>query len=581
MENIKQLMDQLMVLISQKEIMIGIIIFVGLILVMILNRHFKKRNYKTKLADIIVRYNSVKSVPLSFKLNKSVAIARLDEKAMQVVTHMKDDYDLCQSNLKEISVLLADCEDLLSLGKNKLVKNALIDLDALVELAETQVSALDEAFNSVLEKESAQRTEITRLKDEFRTLKNSLQERSAQLAFCWDMIEVKISQCERKFTTFEEWVYASEFDKANEELGYVQESITEFYMILDDLPKILQEVRGVIPSLIDECSGYFARESKRGVYLHHLEVYRNLELIEDTIKEDITNLKNGKLEGISSHCEDYKVRLSQLENQITREKNAFDEMVSYSNRVEEIIDECEGIQNFVESFNKESTVRFGFDKLDSVTLKSKLADLVLLKTKIFEMIANKTVPASTILISLKELAQDLEGLSVEFDAMKEQINSIRSDEERAQKQLLKLQLILNEMKVKIRKHRLPSISASYEEDMNKAQDYVKSIEEILDEPHLNVGMLNTLLQEAIDFVYKLYNNVNNIVGMATMIENTIVFGNKYRSTYPDIDSELTRAELCYRNGEYTQALKIAIATIEKIFPQTYETMIKENAQSAT
>ncbi len=51
-----------------------------------------------------------------------------------------------------------------------------------------------------------------------------------------------------------------------------------------------------------------------------------------------------------------------------------------------------------------------------------------------------------------------------------------------------------------------------------------------------------------------------------MVENTIVFGNRYRSTYADIDSELTRAELCFRNGQYTKALKIGIQCIEKIHP---------------
>ena len=75
--------------------------------------------------------------------------------------------------------------------------------------------------------------------------------------------------------------------------------------------------------------------------------------------------------------------------------------------------------------------------------------------------------------------------------------------------------------------------------------------------------MNATLNDAIDYIYKLYNNVNNLVAMAIMVENTIVFGNKYRSTYPDIDSELTRAELCFRNGEYTQALTVALATIER------------------
>ena len=47
------------------------------------------------------------------------------------------------------------------------------------------------------------------------------------------------------------------------------------------------------------------------------------------------------------------------------------------------------------------------------------------------------------------------------------------------------------------------------------------------------------------------------------------------------DSELTRAELAYRNGEYTQALTIALNTIKKVHPETVEQLInggkKDNA----
>ena len=95
-----------------------------------------------------------------------------------------------------------------------------------------------------------------------------------------------------------------------------------------------------------------------------------------------------------------------------------------------------------------------------------------------------------------------------------------------------------------------------------------------------MARLNEKLKEAIDFVYTLFNSVNNLVGMAIMVENTIVFGNRYRSTYPEIDSELTRAELCFRNGQYTKALKIAIQTIEKLHPGSYEHLIRKTQGTA-
>lgn len=60
-----------------------------------------------------------------------------------------------------------------------------------------------------------------------------------------------------------------------------------------------------------------------------------------------------------------------------------------------------------------------------------------------------------------------------------------------------------------------------------------------------------------------------------MVENAIVFGNRFRSTYPALDSDLTRAEVCYQNGEYTRALKIAIQAIENLHPGIYEKLVSE------
>ena len=134
------------------------------------------------------------------------------------------------------------------------------------------------------------------------------------------------------------------------------------------------------------------------------------------------------------------------------------------------------------------------------------------------------------------------------------------------KQLIKLQLIINEIRVKMLKHRLPNVSAQYEKDLCKGEDMMHDVRDILEHSPLDVTQLNAKLREAIDFIYTLYNNVNNLVGMAIMVESTIVFGNRYRSSCPEIDSELTRCELCFRDGQYTKALKIGIQCIEKMHP---------------
>ena len=48
--------------------------------------------------------------------------------------------------------------------------------------------------------------------------------------------------------------------------------------------------------------------------------------------------------------------------------------------------------------------------------------------------------------------------------------------------------------------------------------------------------------------------MHNLIVTAEMVEDAIVFGNRYRSSFLEVNTELTKAELLYRNGEYTKAL---------------------------
>ncbi|MBO5526724.1 MAG: selenide, water dikinase, partial [Erysipelotrichaceae bacterium] len=118
---------------------------------------------------------------------------------------------------------------------------------------------------------------------------------------------------------------------------------------------------------------------------------------------------------------------------------------------------------------------------------------------------------------------------------------------------------------------------SYKDDLKKSRDYIAKLRELIAQIPIDIVQLNGLLNEAIDFIYKFYNNINNVVGMGIMVENAIVFGNKYRSTYPEIDRELSKAEFQYLNGEYTKALKTAISCMETLFPENADEKILENA----
>lgn len=575
-------MDTVLKYLSDIRIVIAIAAVVVLIIIWFIVQKIRSNKFRHQLEELEVRYNTIKSVPLSFKLNKAVAISRVEPDTMQKVTQTKDDFDKAEANLKQISQQLADTEDEILAGKLKKVKPDLADLEASISLGEQQVSSLDKFLDSILEKETAQRQEVTELKNHFRDLRNTAAENRSQLSYIWPTIEQNISDTEKMFSAFEEWMYASDFEKANAELDNIRESISRLESMIQSLPDLLSDARGVVPKMAEVLHQDYTTARDGGVYLDHLQIDKNLKVITAGLKEDLAGIKDGNLNGVREHLDDYKVRLTQMDQAVKKESESFMELKKFAGETETLFHETERNAKYIDDLYARLKPRLGLSDMEERIgrQKDRLATVSAKMPKVFQMYQENQSPASSVMASMKELNQEITVCNSGFKELRAEIDNTAGGEDRARKQLVKLQVIMNQMQVKIRKYKLPSISQQYEEDMAKANEYIHSIDRLINAPTLNVQLLSSTLKEAIDFIYKLYNNVNNVVATVIMVENTIVFGNRYRSTYADIDSELTRSELCFRNGEYTQALSIAIATIEKIHPGNYENMIKENAKSA-
>lgn len=552
-------------------------------LLFLIVRRARKSNLKRRLKDLEIRYNTVRSVPLPFKLNKAVALARVNSDVAATVDTARKGFDGTQVELKQIANLLAETEDSILMEKLKAAKLTLGDLDGMIERTQATVGLLEKDLDGVLEEETQQRSKITDLKDAFRSLKNEYSEKASQLTLCIETLDQRVAEIEKGFSMFEEWMYASEFAKAKEKMEEINEQLLETEGLVRRLPELVTLAKGVLPKQMDEISQLYSQLKQKGVFLQHLEIPKNLEMVSDTLKEDIINLRRGVVEQVEVHLNDNRKRLEQLTSSLDREDRAHGELYEAVRVSVKNVKECaELYQNLKLTFQKVA-IRFGWEDLKDILKVSegKLLAVDENVQRLRKLSEEHTIPASTLLISVKETLQDINNLGSELQNAMNRVNGARSDEERAKKQLLKLHIIMNEIQVKIRKHHLPSISDAYQEDMTKSYQYVHSIEKLLDENPLNVNLLNATVTDAIDTIYKLYNNVNNIVGTVEMVENAIVFGNKYRSSNPEIDDQLSRSELLFHNGDYTEAIKVAIGAIEKVHPISYEKLIKENSKSAT
>lgn len=551
------------------------------ILWLIANR-LQVRQLKTKMQSLETRYNSVKSVPLPFKLNKAVALARVNSDILSMVNDFKNGFEQIQDNFKSIAQVLAETEDAIIIGKRKQAKLNLLDLGGMLTSIERQVHTLNEQLDAILEEENQQRSHITELKDAFRQIKADVTARSVQMASSLTTLEGRLGDVEKSFTTFEEWMYASEFGKAKDKMEEIRQSLEDLRILVDKLPELLTLAKGVIPKQVEEISLLFTRLKNANIYLNHLEVVKNIEMITETTQEDAKSLALCVIKDVDVHLKENQKRLEQLFSQLLKEENAHADVESALDQVKSELVKANDIYENVKLQLAQDSGRFGWDELNSL-LKEKEKDLKKLQDlykRLVKMRQEHTIPASTLILSIREALQDLGNVNNDLNHAASRLSSAKSDEERARKQLLKLHLIMNEIQVKIRKYRLPVISETYEGDLRKSYQYVNSIQKLMDESPIDIRLLNATVNDGIDFIYRLYNNVNNLVGTVEMIENTIVYGNKFRPYNAELDTQLTRAELLFKNGDYTQAIKVAIEAIESVEPHHYEELIKENAKSA-
>ena len=577
-----KIMETLNGLGENNNFLIGVIVVGVILILLIIFTVLNTKKVKKQLNEAEMNYNSLKSIPLPFKLNKAVALSRVNSAVAESVERSRNEFDIVQEQLKEASVYLGEIDDLIYVHKVKQAKRQLKELQELLENCSVGVHKLSTSLDNILEQESAQREQINKLKNQFRIDKEIIRDNRENYNSGIEVLEARVTSIEKMFSTFEEWMFASEFAKAGTQQVEISEAMKELEQLMDEFPALYEEAKLSLPKAIDETGYVYAQARNQGVYLEHLEAKRNLETVTAMLKDDLGRLAEGQIEGVMYSLLECEKRLQQLKEQIDREVKASEDFTaSYEPLLNDIQTMNENIIKLRDLYEKVK-IRFGFENLnDSLdAIDRMMSEVLIARDKLKDSAANQAIPATTLMLSMNELKQHCKELLDELGKVKKKLDTACADEERAKKQLLKLQLIVNEITVKINKNRLPSISLKYEEALRKANLIINEINCLLEATPLDVARLNEKLKEAIDFVYTLFNSVNNLVGMAIMVENTIVFGNRYRSTYPEIDSELTRAELCFRNGQYTKALKIAIQTIEKLHPGSYEKLIRKTQGTA-
>lgn len=575
MENVMQFITFIQEKTSLTVLIYICIAILILVLLTMISNSMRRRKAASRFEELEKEVNEVRNNSLDYKFNKAKAFSKANADIMERVNELSPKYKICIKGMDDCDTLCERANDYLDGHRTKKAMRTMDELETCLDDARERIRIVTKALDNILEKETEVRDFANALKERFASVKTVYQNNRPAYFKATTYFNSRIQEIENEFTSFEEWMYASEFNKAKDEGDKIAKEIDVVSSEVASCPDLYERAMAIIPAAVNEIRENEAELTKANVDLAYLETDKKLNTVSENLQASIHLIDIGNLADAQMVLSDITDTILNLQDQMNAEKDAYNEIHDGLAQNVISVDEIDVQLNEIKTLYGNIRDRFG---LEDWTHRFALADEQMNNLKeactlIQKELDEDKMPRVDVIHYYREFANDIEEFKGQVNDMKTKLLNASSDESRAKKQLVKLQLILNEVRLNAATRNLPSVSSQFDEDIKQAEDMISRVQVVLSHSPLDVPTLNSDLQDAIDFVYKLYNNANNLIGVAVMVENAIVFGNRFRSTYPSMNTDLTRAELCFQNGEYTRALKIAIQAIENLHPGTYEKLI--------
>lgn len=558
------------------EVMVYIAIAILiLILISVVSRMTKKGRVAKNLAQLEMDVEAIRSNHLQDKFLKAEAIAKANEDLQERVGDIRPKYEICIESVNTCENLYEKAFDYFSRHKYKKALRAMDEVEAVLYDTEERINIVEQSLDQILSRETEVKTKADKVIEQVAAQEKQYEQVRESLLGGQSFIEERLNNLKSMQADLESQIEQSQFNLAKEIIDQLDEQCKLFDSYCKEYPSLYQRAKVDIPAGIEQVKQLIANFEEDKIDPSYLNVDDKLDAIQNALDTALNHLDSGDLEQAAPQIDAITDQILALQDDIILEQSAFHQIQSNLESNFNVVDDVERELNEITRLYASIKDRFGLEDWTKRFAKAREQMEVLKKQKdeIQEQLKTSEYFSVELMDGYRNFSLKIEDFGKEVSDMKELLVGASSDDSRARKQLIKLQLILNEVRLNTSMRQLPAISASFNEDLEEGEKKIANVQAILEKSPLDVNELNENLQEAIDFIYKLYSNATNLVGVAVMVENAIVFGNRFRSSYPALDSDLTKAEICFQNGEYTRALKIAIQAIETLHPGIYEKLI--------
>lgn len=559
-------------------IMITLFIFAVVAIVIVLNliQNKKHKKFKSELDTLEYEKNTIDSYPIVPELSKVESYLN-NEKLKMLYKDWKERLeDIKSDQIPKITDMLLDADYSLSqMNYNDMVYK-IAKLEMEIYKVRTNSQILLNEIKDITNSEEKHRAVITNLKTKYRELYQKFKDREQEYGEYSKYIMMQFENIAKRFEDFELIMENNEYTEVTQLINAIEEMLKHMEVVVEEVPSIVIMTTNILPKKIEEALLEYESLSKRGYPLDYLNVEYNVEEANKKINDikdrcKVLNLEDSLFElkvlldyfeNLFTDFEKEKVNRHSFEELNNNFKNKLDKMNSI---VEEMFAKINEIKNLYK-LSKE-------DIDDLSNIREELHTLTSDYNILSAHTGNNTFAYSKLTKEVEALVVRLSNIEDRLDTTLNTIGNMHDDELRARQQLDEIREILKDAKFKMRDYNLPVIPNSYYVELNEASLAIKEIIKELEKKPITIEVLNTRVDTARDLVLKLYGKTKELLKLARFAEMAIVYGNRYRSSYEELNNILNTSERMFYKGEYKNSLENTINILNKIEPGVYDKLL--------
>lgn len=547
-------------------IIIFLTMFIILIVVLVVLTNKKKNYYKKTIEQLDYEKNLLIGVPILSELSKVRELVKTDNLKQKLSDWDSEFKDLKENKIDILTDLITEADFLIDKKdyKNALRKIAYIEMS--LESLKKKTENLLEEVKVITQSEERNRSIITKLKVIYREMESKFERTEKDYGPLCESIKEEFIKIDKKFKVFESYMDKNDYVSVEKIVVDLEENINNLKIFLDKTPSLILMSTIMIPNKIEETKTLYFRMQRDGYPLDYLNIEYNIKEINKKVNDTIEKLKVFEIGDSEIELKTMLEYFNTIFTNFDKEKESKD---IFRENIKKLKKKLESINKVVyDIYIQMDDIKSTYDLSDNEISKFNLINKSLEKINedykvLFEHGKGRTFAYSKLVEELDGLSNRLTRLQDDLDYRLKSITSMKDDEYRAKEQLNMIEQLLLQAKAKLKDYKIPVIPNSYFIELKEASEAIREIIKELDKKPIVIKILNIRVDTARDLVFKIYNKTNDIVKSVMLCEKLIVYGNRYRSINPKIDSSLDEATELFRKGKYKQSMDLSLKVISE------------------